>query len=77
MCLEEVFYKQHSRFLTFGFRQSLYERIFSRCLFEQGPGGCAAIDWDNSLSSYLRHILVARVYDVAVRPADFALGLDV
>lgn len=33
----------------------------------QGPGGCAAIDWDNSLSSYLRHILVARVYDVAIQ----------
>lgn len=35
--------------------------------FEQGPGGCDAIDWEQSQASYLRQILVARVYEVAVR----------
>lgn len=32
----------------------------------QGATGCAAIDWDNWLTSYLRQILLARVYEVAV-----------
>jgi len=32
----------------------------------QGATGCAAIDWDNWLTSYLRQILLARVYEVAI-----------
>lgn len=32
----------------------------------QGATGCAAIDWDNWLTSYLRQILLARVYELAV-----------
>ena len=33
----------------------------------QGPTGCAQMLWRNSLDGYLRQILNARVYDVAVR----------
>lgn len=33
----------------------------------QSNAGCAAIDWDNWQMSYLRLILLARVYEVAVR----------
>lgn len=33
----------------------------------QGPSGCAQMLWRNSLDGYLRQILNARVYDVAVR----------
>ena len=35
----------------------------------QGPTGCAQMLWRNSLDGYLRQILNARVYDVAVRVA--------
>lgn len=35
--------------------------------FLQGPTGCAQMLWRNSLDGYLRQILNARVYDVAVR----------
>ena len=35
--------------------------------FMQGPTGCAQMLWRNSLDGYLRQILNARVYDVAVR----------
>lgn len=34
--------------------------------FLQGPTGCAQMLWRNSLDGYLRQILNARVYDVAV-----------
>ena len=33
----------------------------------QGPSGCAQMLWRNSLDGYLRQILNARVYDVAVQ----------
>lgn len=33
----------------------------------QGPSGCAQMLWRNSLDGYLRQILNARVYDVAVK----------
>lgn len=44
------------------------EELSDRGCFEQGPSGCDAIDWEQSQASYLRQILVARVYEVAVRP---------
>ena len=34
----------------------------------QSDAGCSAIDWNNWQTSYLRQILLARVYEVAVRP---------
>ena len=33
----------------------------------KGPSGCAQMLWRKSLDGYLRQILNARVYDVAVR----------
>jgi threonine dehydratase len=32
----------------------------------QGPGGCAKMQWRSQPGGYLREILTARVYDVAV-----------
>jgi len=43
----------------------------------QGPGGCTAIDWEQSSASYLRQILLANVYDVAIEtPLDEAKQLS-
>jgi hypothetical protein len=36
-------------------------------LFMQGPSGCQQMLWRNQPGGYLREILTARVYDVAVR----------
>lgn len=33
----------------------------------QGPEGCQQMQWRNQPGGYLREILTARVYDVAVR----------
>jgi hypothetical protein len=33
----------------------------------QGLGGCASMRWRNEPGGYLREILTAKVYDVAVR----------
>ena len=37
-----------------------------RCCYLQVPAGCAKMQWRRSLDGYLRQILNARVYDVAV-----------
>lgn len=45
---------------------SLHLATLGAPAFLQGPTGCAASDWRFSLDGYLREILTARVYDVAV-----------
>ena len=37
----------------------------------QGPSGCQQMQWRTERGGYLREILTARVYDVAVRPCAF------
>lgn len=37
-------------------------------LAAQGPAGCEQTAWRLEPGGYLRHILNARVYDIAVRP---------
>ena len=38
-----------------------------RLHFWQGPAGCQQMQWRNEPGGYLRGILTAKVYDVAVR----------
>ena len=47
--------------------QMLHFHAVSLMRLLQGPTGCAQMLWRNSLDGYLRQILNARVYDVAVR----------
>ncbi|BDA45868.1 Threonine dehydratase [Coccomyxa sp. Obi] len=43
----------------------------------QGPAGCQQMQWRNQQGGYLREILTARVYDVAVEtPLELASGLS-
>ena len=45
--------------------------ILNACLGDvQGPGGCAQMLWRDEAGGYLREILTARVYDVAVWPSN-------
>ena len=47
-------------------------RLGSLALHMQGPAGCMATAWRLEPGGYLRHILNARVYDIAVSPCPLA-----
>ena len=61
---------QVSRVALFAHSCSQLAGPVTACLSAQGPQGCAATPWRFDLDGYLREILTARVYDVAVSGTD-------